>query len=88
MGDVIAPIQITELIASEIAAALRSSDERAEENRQTARQQLEQRRRAVTAKMDRAYEDLLSDRITEAFWTRHSSQWELESTRSTASSAV
>jgi site-specific DNA recombinase len=78
MKDVIAPIQITEQIASEIATALRASDGRVEEERLTASQQLEQRRRAVTAKMDRAYEDLLSDRITEAFWTRHSAQWELE----------
>jgi hypothetical protein len=28
--------------------------------------------------MDRAYEDFLSDRITDTFWTRHSAQWELE----------
>ena len=47
-----APIQNTDQIA-EIATALRASDERVEEQRLTARQQLEQRRRAVTAKMDR-----------------------------------
>ena len=35
-------------------------------------------RRSIVAKMDRAYEDLLSDRITDEFWTRRSAQWEAE----------
>jgi len=28
--------------------------------------------------MDRAYEDLLSDRISDEFWTRRSTEWEIE----------
>src|SRR4029077_1561518 len=68
----------TEQVASDIATALRSSDERVEEHRLAARQQLEQRRRAVTAKIDRAYEDLFSERISDEFWTRRSTEWEIE----------
>ena len=30
------------------------------------------------SKTDRAYEDFVSDRITEAFWTRKSAEWEGE----------
>jgi hypothetical protein len=32
----------------------------------------------VVSKTDRGYEDYVSDRITEAFWTRKSAEWEAE----------
>ena len=41
-------------------------------------QQLDNRRRTVVSKTDRGYEDYVSDRITEAFWTRKSAEWEAE----------
>jgi hypothetical protein len=40
--------------------------------------QLEQRRHAVTGKLDRGYEDYVEGRISEDFWTRKSQEWELE----------
>ena len=39
---------------------------------------LEQRHRAVAAKMDRAYDDYLADRISEDFWKKKSVGWESE----------
>ena len=41
-------------------------------------QQLENRRRTVVSKTDKAYEDFVSDRISEAFWSRKSAEWENE----------
>jgi hypothetical protein len=39
---------------------------------------VEHRRRTVVSKIDRGYEDFVSNRITEAFWTRKSAEWEAE----------
>jgi hypothetical protein len=52
-GRRIKSIQITPEFAEDIANALRSSDVEAESHRADALRQLEQRRRGVTAKLDR-----------------------------------
>ncbi|HLQ44713.1 MAG TPA: hypothetical protein VK137_08300, partial [Planctomycetaceae bacterium] len=72
------PIQITSEIADGIAAALRTSDVDAEQARCESLQRLDQRRRTVTSKLDRGYDDLVSGRISEEFWTRKSQEWEAE----------
>jgi len=64
LGDVITPIQITPIIAEQIAQALRSTDHDAEYHRVEALHQVEQRRRAVVSKLDRGYEDYLEGRIS------------------------
>ena len=78
LGDVVKPIQITSEVASDIAAAIRSSDANAEQARHDAKNVLDQRRRAIIGKLDRAYEDSLSGRISGDFWTRKSQEWEAE----------
>ena len=78
LGDVIKPIQITADIAEGIANALRATDVDAESQRRASLQQLDQRRRTVVAKLDRGYDDFVSDRISEEFWTRKSQEWEAE----------
>ena len=78
LGDVIKPIQITADVAEEIANALRASGSDAASQRAASLQQVENRRRTVVSKLDRGYEDFVSNRITEAFWTRKSAEWEAE----------
>jgi hypothetical protein len=39
---------------------------------------VEQQRRTVVSKLDRGYEDFVSGRISEEFWTRKSKEWEAE----------
>ena len=78
LGGVIAPIQITEEIAESIARALRTTEQDAECRRVKALTQADQRRRVVVSKLDRGYEDFLEGRISEAFWTRKSQEWEAE----------
>jgi hypothetical protein len=78
LEDVIAPIQITAEIANDIAIALRSSDVDAEQQRSESFRQLEQRRRVVVSKLDRGYEDYISGKISDEFWTRKSQEWEAE----------
>jgi len=36
------------------------------------------RRRGIVGKLDRGYEDFVSDRISADFWTRKSQEWEAE----------
>jgi site-specific DNA recombinase len=78
LGGVIQPIQITDDIAEQIATALRATDDEAERRLACDLRQLEQRRRTVAAKLDRGYEDFVSGRISEDFWTRKSQEWEAE----------
>ncbi len=78
LGTVLKPIQITPAIADDIATALRASDTDGEQRRLETLRQLEQRHHAITAKLDRGYEDYVSGRISEEFWTRKSQEWETE----------
>ncbi len=78
LGDVVKPIQITSETADGIAAALRTSDVTAEQARCESLQQVDQRRRTLTSKLDRGYDDFVSGRISEEFWTRKSQEWEAE----------
>jgi hypothetical protein len=78
LGDVVKPIHITEEIADDIADALRATDTDAEQQRGESLRQVEQRRRTVVSKIDRGYEDFVSDRISEVSWTRKSAEWEAE----------
>jgi len=78
LADVIKPIQISSEVADDIAKAIRSSGQDAERSRTEALRQLDQRRRAITSKLDRGYEDLLDGRISDDFWARKSKAWEAE----------
>jgi hypothetical protein len=53
LADVIKPIQISEEIAADLAKAIHTSDRDAERHRADALRQLEQRRQAITSKLDR-----------------------------------
>ena len=77
-GDIIKPIQITPEIAQDLATALRATDREADQRRSESLLQLEQRRRTVLSKLDRGYDDVVSGRISEEFWTRKSQGWEAE----------
>jgi hypothetical protein len=78
LGDVIKPIHITVEVADAIASALRASEGDAASQRAASLQQLEHRRKTVVSKTDRGYEDYVSDRISEAFWSRKSAEWDAE----------
>jgi cell division septation protein DedD len=75
---VIKPIQITANVAEDIANALRTSDSDAASQRAAALHQVENRRRTVVSKIDRGYEDFVSGRISDGFWSRKSAEWEAE----------
>ena len=78
LGDVIKPIQITPETVQELATAFRTSDQEAEHRRTESLRQLDQRRRTVVSKQDRGYDDFVSGRISDEFWTRKSQEWEAE----------
>ena len=74
----ITPIHISDDIADTIARAMRGSDLDAEKARLERVRQLDERRRAIVGKQDRAYDDFADGRISQEFWTRKSEQWETE----------
>ena len=78
LGGTIAPIQITAEIAAGIAEALRAGEGEVQHRRTEAIHQLEQRRRAVTGKLDRGYEDFVSGAISDELWRRNSAEWEAD----------
>ena len=55
----------------------RSSDIDAERHRGEVGRRLDQRRRAVVARLDRGY-DFVTARVSDEFWTRKSQEWEGE----------
>jgi site-specific DNA recombinase len=78
LGGVIKPIQITNDIAEDIATALRATDVEGERRRVGNLRNLDQRRKAAALKLDRGYDDFVSGRISEVFWSRRSKEWEAE----------
>ena len=78
LGDVIKRIQIPEAVADFIATELRASQADLEQTRQDTLVQLTQRRQKLQSKIDRAYDDYLEGRVSEAHWTRKSAEWESE----------
>ena len=80
LGDVVERIHIPAKVADGIAEALRDSQGEAERTRRDAVASLTQRRRGMQTKLDRGYDDYLDGRISEAFWTRKSGEWESELT--------
>ncbi len=65
-------------IYGDIATALGASDLEAEQQRIDDHRHAEQRRRTVVSKIDRGCEDFSAGKISEAFWTRKSAEWEAE----------
>ena len=81
--DVVRRVQIPPAIADSIAQALRESQEDKERFHRTSILRLQQQYITIQARMDRAYEDRLADRIPEDLWQRKAQAWrrELESVR-------
>ena len=78
LGEVVRRIQISPEIADWIADALRDSQAEKERFHREAVGRLGRRRESIQAKLDRAYEDLLSGKISDQLWTRKSKEWESE----------
>ena len=78
LGDVVQRVQIPAEIAEWISERLRDDDQMAEQARQKATAQLTKRRNEIRTKLDRGYEDYLDAKISEAFWSRKSGEWESE----------
>jgi site-specific DNA recombinase len=78
LGTAVQAVQIPTQVANDIAVALRGDDGRADQQRAEAVQRLEQREQTIRGKLDRGYDDYVSGRISEDFWTRKSEQWEEE----------
>jgi site-specific DNA recombinase len=78
LGDVLKRIDVPEEVAARIAEELRANQSELERTRQDTLAQLAQRRRNVQSKLDRAYDDYLEGRLSEALWTRKSAEWESE----------
>jgi site-specific DNA recombinase len=78
LGGVIKPIQITTEVAEGIAKSLRATDQETAKRRASDLRQLDQRRSAAAMKLDRGYDDFVSGKISEEFWSRKSKEWEAE----------
>ena len=76
--DVVRRVQIPVDVADWIAEALRESQGDKERFHRSAVMHLQQQYLAVQAKLDRAYDDRLADRITDELWQRKSGEWEAE----------
>ncbi len=84
LGEVVGRVHVTEEQATFIADALRSSQADKQRDHRRATLIVQQRYQRVQEMLDRAYDDRLAGRISEALWERRSREWEAElaSTRS------
>src|SRR5688572_9426645 len=64
VGTTVQAIQMPQDVADDIAVALRDADGQIERERCETKHRLDQGRRAVLAKVDRGYDDFVSDRIS------------------------
>ena len=78
LADVVRDIQITPEVADGLRVALHKSHKDRIEFHQQAQEALERRHKATVSRMDRAYDDKLSGKISGEFWQRKSATWEDE----------
>ena len=77
-ADVIKRIHISAEVAEWITEALRESQDDKQKFHRASVMRLQQQYLAVQAKIDRAYEDRLSGRVSDELWERKTKQWEQE----------
>ena len=73
-------VHFPEPLADCLARALRQGQADLDAERLQTVARLQQRERAVQAKLDRVYDDYVESRIDDAFWARKSSEWNAELT--------
>jgi hypothetical protein len=77
-ADVVKQIHISAEVAEWITEALRESQDDKQKFHRASVMRLQQQYLAVQAKIDRAYEDRLSGRVSDDLWERKAQQWEQE----------
>jgi len=77
-ADAVRRVQVPPSVADSIAEVLRESQADKARFHLTALMHLQQRYVEAQAKLDRAYDDRIAGRITEALWLRKSGGWEAE----------
>jgi len=78
LGDVVKQVRIPTELADTVATVLRESQSDKETFVRTAMMRLQQQQLLLRTKLDRAYDDRLSGRISDEFWTSKSAELEAE----------
>jgi len=78
LGGLVQQVQIPSDVAKAMARALRDSEAEREQFGVATLNRLQEQEHRLRAKLDRVYEDHLSDRISEELWTRKSQELEAE----------
>ena len=78
LSDVVKQVQIGDDAVKDIKRALLESQKDKADYHTSSVELLQRRYRYVQSLLDRAYEDKLSDRISDDFWRRKSAAWEDE----------
>jgi site-specific DNA recombinase len=78
LGKILRDIHIPDAVLAQLQESLLSDKGREEEIREQQQRVLQQRLALVQRRMDQAYQDKLDGKISEEFWARKSSEWQLE----------
>ena len=82
LGEPLKGLQVPPEIVSQIVDALRDDQSKMESKLSAERTRLESRITLVRNRMDAAYADKLDGKITEEFWQRKTSHWQMEEQQS------
>lgn len=78
LGVILRDIRIPDAVLAQLQESLFSDKNREAETRAEQMRHQEQRLAQIHRRMDQAYQDKLDSKISEEFWARKSSEWQLE----------
>jgi site-specific DNA recombinase len=78
LGGILRNIRIPDAVLAQLQESLYSDKNREAESRAEQMRHQEQRLALIHRRMDQAYQDKLDSKISEEFWVRKSSEWQVE----------
>src|SRR5205085_12069603 len=75
LGQILADIHIPDNVLADLKKSMVTDGKRADEQKRTERQRLNQRLSQIRQRLDQAYLDKLDGKIDESFWDRKSVEW-------------
>ena len=78
LGQILQDIYIPDDVLAQLQAGLTESQQRSDSDKKLQREKLQQRLSTIRHRLDQIYMDKLDGKISEDFWQRKSTEWQME----------